>query len=50
MSYSGGGLDDMETIAITGEPMTAKRIQAGTTGTLDGIKLTYINGAKCEAT
>ena len=50
MAYSGGSYDDILTEAITGKPMTKNRIQAQVDTTLNGIKLTYTNGQKCEAT
>ena len=50
MAYSGGSYTDIDTEAITGQPMTKDRIQAGSTNDLDGIKLTYTNGQLCDVT
>ena len=50
MAYSGGSYDDILTESITGQPMTKNRLQGQVDTTLNGIKLTYTNGQKCEAT
>ena len=50
MSYSGGAYDDIDTIEISGNPETKDRMTAGETNILNGIKLTYTNGEKCEST
>jgi len=50
MAYSGGSYDDIKTETITGNPQTKNRLEAGTTTILDGIKLTYTDGTKCDET
>ena len=48
MAYSGGNaLDDIETMAIKGAPATVNRLTNNVTDELDGVKLTYFNGALC---
>lgn len=50
MEYSDGDLDDIETTEIHGIPATITRLSANITTKLNGVRLTYKNGANCNST